>query len=161
MDKEEFKLMNADRLPGAFPDIAQTWAMLQNQVYLKPIRTETDYQNMIRLANELADHLNGDEQDPLADLFAIVSDLIERWEASNVTIPKAEPREVLRHLLETHNLKQKDLMGIASPTVVSDILAGRRVDVAGEGPQPILGQPLGGTADSDRGHRVAAVVPDR
>ncbi|MFP3564370.1 helix-turn-helix domain-containing protein [Paraburkholderia sp. SIMBA_030] len=118
--------MDADRLPGAFPDIAQTWATLQTQLALTPIRSEQDYQKMVQVANELADHLNGNAEDPLADLFAIVADLIEGWEANNVTIPKAEPREVLRHLLETHGLKQKDLMGIASPTVVSDILAGRR-----------------------------------
>ncbi|ASL42548.1 Antitoxin HigA [Burkholderia sp. AD24] len=126
MDEEEFKLMNADRLPGAFPDIAQTWASLQTQLLITPIRSELDYQQMVRLANSLADHLNGTEEDPLSDLFAIVTDLIERWEEQHVEIPKAEPREVLRHLLETHGLKQKDLMGIASPTVVSDILAGRR-----------------------------------
>ncbi len=126
LDEEESKLMNADRLPGAFPDIAQTWAALQTQLPITPIRNEQDYQTMVRLANSLADHLNGNEEDPLSDLFAIVTDLIESWEAHNVTIPKAEPREVLRHLLETHGLRQKDLIGIASPTVVSDILAGRR-----------------------------------
>lgn len=126
MDEEEFKLMNADRLPGAFPDIAQIWASLQTQLPITPIRNELDYQQMVRLANSLADHLNGSEEDPLSNLFAIVTDLIERWEEQHVEIPKAEPREVLRHLLETHGLKQKDLMGIASPTVVSDILAGRR-----------------------------------
>ncbi|HEY4296943.1 MAG TPA: transcriptional regulator, partial [Paraburkholderia sp.] len=115
--------MNADRLPGPFPDIAQTWSVLQNQLPITPIRNEEDYQQMVRLANSLSDHLNGNEQNPLTDLFTIVSDLIERWEAHNVTIPKAEPREVLRHLLETHGLRQKDLIGIASPTVVSDILA--------------------------------------
>lgn len=81
---------------------------------------------MVRLANSLADHLNGSEEQPLADLFAIVTDLIQSWEVRNVTGPKAEPREVLRHLLVTNGLKQKDLAGIASPTVVSDILAGRR-----------------------------------
>jgi HTH-type transcriptional regulator / antitoxin HigA len=118
--------MNADRLPGPFPDVAQTWATLQNQLPITPIRTEEDYQQMVRLANSLSDHLNGSEDNPLADLFAIVTDLVQNWEAHNVTIPKAEPREVLRHLLETHGLKQKDLIGIASPTVVSDILAGRR-----------------------------------
>ncbi|PMS29003.1 helix-turn-helix domain-containing protein [Paraburkholderia rhynchosiae] len=118
--------MNADRLPGSFPDIAQSWAALQAQLPITPIRDEHDYQTMVRLANALADHLNGKEDDPLTDLFAIVSDLVRNWEAHNVTIPAAEPREVLRHLLETHGLKQKDLIGIASPTVVSDILAGRR-----------------------------------
>lgn len=126
MDEEEFKLMNADRLPGPFPDIAETWAMLQTQVPITPIRNEEDHQQMVRLANSLADQVNGNEQNPLADLFAIVTELVASWEAHNLTIPKAEPREVLRHLLETHGLKQKDLIGIASPTVVSDILAGRR-----------------------------------
>jgi HTH-type transcriptional regulator/antitoxin HigA len=118
--------MNADRLPGPFPDLAQTWAALQNQLPITPIRSDEDYQQMVRLANSLADHLKGNNEDPLSSLFAIVKDLIESWEAHSVTFPKAEPREVLRHLLETHGLKQKDLIGIASPTVVSDILAGRR-----------------------------------
>ncbi|HZZ11982.1 MAG TPA: transcriptional regulator [Paraburkholderia sp.] len=118
--------MNADRLPGALPDIAQNWAALQAQLSLTPIRNEEDYQRMVRVANSLADHLKGNQEDPLADLFAIVSELVEKWEVSHVIIPKAEPREVLRHLLETNGLKQKDLVGIASPTVVSDILAGRR-----------------------------------
>jgi HTH-type transcriptional regulator/antitoxin HigA len=81
---------------------------------------------MVRVANTISDHLSSNGEDPLADLHAIVTDLIGRWEAHSVTIPKEEPREVLRHLLETHGLKQKDLIGIASPTVVSDILAGRR-----------------------------------
>ncbi len=126
MDEEEFKLMNADRLPGPFPDLAQTWAALQNQLPITPIRTDEDYQQMVRLANSLADHLKGNKEDPLVDLFTIVKDLVERWEAHHMTLPKAEPREVLRRLLETHGLRQKDLIGIASPTVVSDILAGRR-----------------------------------
>ena len=34
---------------------------------------------MVRLANSLADHLNGNEEDPLSDLFAIVTDLIEQF----------------------------------------------------------------------------------
>jgi HTH-type transcriptional regulator/antitoxin HigA len=118
--------MNADRLPGEFPDIAQTWAALQSQLPIKPIRNEQDYQQMVQVANSLTDRLNGNQEDPLVDLLAILTDLIERWEVSNVTVPVAEPREVLRHLLETNGLKQKDLIGIASPTVVSDILAGRR-----------------------------------
>jgi HTH-type transcriptional regulator / antitoxin HigA len=127
LDKEELKHMNADRLPGTFPDLAETWATLQHQVLLKPIRNEHDYQSMSALANELSRHIDGDQANPLVDLHTIVKDLIEAWHArQQVLIPQAEPREVLRHLLETHGLKQKDLADIASPTVVSDILAGRR-----------------------------------
>lgn len=118
--------MNADRLSGKFPALAETWATLQHQVSIKPIRNENDYQSMAELANELSLHLNGGGESPLVDLLGIVRDLVEAWEARHVSLPKAEPREVLRHLLETHRLKQKDLADIASPTVVSDILAGRR-----------------------------------
>ncbi|NML33891.1 helix-turn-helix domain-containing protein [Paraburkholderia antibiotica] len=118
--------MNADRLPGPFPDISATWAALRDQLPITPIRTEEDYQQMVRVANSLSDHLSGKEQDPLVDLHTIVAELVGHWQARHVTLPQTEPREVLRHLLATHGLKQKDLAGIASPTVVSDILAGRR-----------------------------------
>jgi len=126
LDEDEFKLMNADRLEGSFPDISEAWAALQAQLPIKPIRSEEDYQQMLQVAHSLSERLNGTDQDPLVDLHTIVRELIRHWEAHNVTLPKAEPREVLRHLLTTHGLKQKDLAGIASPTVVSDILAGRR-----------------------------------
>ncbi len=108
------------------PEVAQTWGLLQQQIFFKPIRSERDYQKMTRLANDLAEHLEGGNENTLGDLFGIVSDLIESWEAQHVQASKADPRAVLRHLLETHGLKQKDLADIASPTVISDVLAGRR-----------------------------------
>lgn len=110
---------------GGFPEIAKTWSALQDQVFLKPIRNEGDYRKMVALANDLADHLEqGDE--PLNELFDLVTDLIELWESSRAQVPKDEPRDVLRYLLEAQDLKQKDLGDIALPTVISDILAGRR-----------------------------------
>jgi HTH-type transcriptional regulator / antitoxin HigA len=118
--------MNADRLSGPFPDIVEAWTALQEKVFLKPIRDEKDHQVMVTFAKDLSDYLGGEQDNPLGDLLGVVTSLIDAWEARSVSLPKAEPREVLRHLLETHGLKQKDLAGIASPTVVSDILAGRR-----------------------------------
>jgi hypothetical protein len=53
-------------------------------------------------------------------------DLIEHWESAHVAMPSAPPREVLRLLLASNKLKQKDLSDIASSTLLSDILAGRR-----------------------------------
>ncbi|WP_414443292.1 helix-turn-helix domain-containing protein [Burkholderia sp. 22PA0106] len=119
--------MKTQRLSGGFPAIAKTWSALQEQVFLKPIRDEGDHRKMVALANELADHLHLEaDEGPLHDLFDLVTDLIEGWESRQVALPKAEPREVLRYLLEAHGLKQKDLADIASPTLISDILAGRR-----------------------------------
>ena len=117
--------MNIHSHSGGFPEIAKTWSALQDQVFLKPIRNEDDYRQMVALANGLADHLE-QEDGPLDDLFDLVTDLIETWETHHVDVPMAEPREVLRYLLEAHDLKQKDLAAIASPTIISDILAGRR-----------------------------------
>ncbi|CCD38207.1 Putative HTH-type transcriptional regulator,YgjM-like [Candidatus Paraburkholderia kirkii UZHbot1] len=99
--------------------------MLQDQIFFKPIRNDADYRRMIVVANELADQLEG-EEGPLADLFGVVTDLIEVWESHHPNLPKSEPKDVLRYLLDAHELKQKDLAEIASPTVISDILAGRR-----------------------------------
>ncbi|WP_420996261.1 helix-turn-helix domain-containing protein [Cupriavidus sp. 30B13] len=117
--------MNTQRHSGGFPEIAKTWALLQGQVFLKPIRNEDDYQKMVALADDLADQPR-EEGSPLNDLFDLVTELIGIWETQHVDVPTAEPREVLRYLLETHDLKQKDLTDIASPTLISDILAGRR-----------------------------------
>lgn len=117
--------MNTQRHSGGLPELARTWTLLQGQVFLKPIRDERDYQKMVAFANELADQLQ-EENGPLDDLYDLVTELIGMWEDQHVDIPAAEPREVLRYLLETHDLKQKDLAEIASPTLISDILAGRR-----------------------------------
>jgi len=117
--------MNIQSHSGGFPEFAKTWSMLQGQVFLKPIRSEDDYRQMVALAGELSDRVEN-EDSPLAVLFDLVTDLIELWESRNVQVPTAEPREVLRYLLEEHGLKQKDLAEIASPTIISDILAGRR-----------------------------------
>ncbi|KAF7957191.1 type II toxin-antitoxin system HigA family antitoxin [Cupriavidus sp. DF5525] len=117
--------MNTQRHSGGFPEIAKTWALLQAQVFLKPIRDEDDYRKMVALADDLADQPR-EEGGPLDDLFDLVTELIGIWEDQHVEVPTAEPREVLRYLLESHDLKQKDLGDIASPTLISDILSGRR-----------------------------------
>jgi len=116
--------MNVRSASGSFPEIAKTWSILQGQVFLKPIRSEGDYEKMLALANELVDRLEQDDG-PLNELFDLVTDLIALW-AHSVPVPTAEPREVLRYLLDAHGLKQKDLADVASPSVISDVLAGRR-----------------------------------
>jgi HTH-type transcriptional regulator / antitoxin HigA len=117
--------MKASSQSGRIPQFAKAWSALQDQVFLKPIRSDDDYRKMVALANELADHID-DEESSLADLFGIVTDLIEVWESHHPDLPKAEPKDVLRYLLDAHDLKQKDLADIASPALISDILAGRR-----------------------------------
>ena len=97
---------------GTLPVLAQAWTTFQNQVpFLRPIRNEEDFARVRALADTLADAAGDDDAHPLFTLFELAMELIERWEANHVSVPSAEPREVLRHLLEVNNLKQKDLAG--------------------------------------------------
>lgn len=108
------------------PELAKAWAALQHHALLRPIRNHTDFQRVHALADTLSDEVGDDESHSLFSLFELTIELIQRWEEDHVVIPDTEPKEVLRFLLEENNLKQKDLCEIASPTLISDILAGRR-----------------------------------
>jgi HTH-type transcriptional regulator/antitoxin HigA len=91
-----------------------------------PIRTRAQYERMLRLLRTLVDEVGDDERHPLADLLHLVGDLVEAWESSRVDIPEAEPRAVLQLLMEQQGLKQGDLGEIATQSVISEILAGKR-----------------------------------
>jgi len=57
----------------------------------------------------------------------LLSLLIETYEAARYPVPEAEPREVLRFLMEQNGLSQRDLAGeIGSESLVSLILSGKR-----------------------------------
>lgn len=118
--------MNTYNQSSTLPEITRAWMTLQDCAGLRPIRDSADFARIQMLANKLADDVGDNEAHPLYSLFEIVLDMIGRWEDEHVEIAAAPPREVLRHLLEANNLKQKDLGDIASQTLVSDILAGRR-----------------------------------
>ena len=118
--------MNAFKPLENLPELTQTWSSFQNYAGLRTIRNEDDFARIHGLADALADTVGDDQDHPLYSLFELTMTLIEQWENDNVVIPQSPPREVLRYLLEEHNLKQKDLEDIASPTLISDILAGRR-----------------------------------
>lgn len=108
------------------PELAKAWTALQAHALLRPIRNEADFERVHALANQLSDEVGDDESHPLFSLFEIAMELMEKWEDQHVAIPDAEPKEILRFLLESNNLRQKELSNIASPTLISDILAGRR-----------------------------------
>lgn len=113
-------------LSGGMPELVKAWTAFQRDVGLRPIRDESDYERISELANSLADEVGDDAEHPLYSMFELAMELLEHWEDEHVHVPEAEPREVLRYLLEEHDLKQKDLENIASQTLISDILAGRR-----------------------------------
>ena len=60
----------------------------------------------------------------LAELLTL---LIEDFESKHYALPRAKPLEVLRFLMEQHELKQKDLLDVfGTRSIVSEVLNGKR-----------------------------------
>ena len=66
------------------------------------------------------------ENHPLADVLDHLSNQVTAYETEHVEIPDAPPRDVLRFLMEQHNLSQTDLADCAPQSRISEILNGRR-----------------------------------
>jgi len=60
-------------------------------------------------------------------LIALLTVLVEEYEAKHDPVPDAEPTAIIRHLMEAHNLRQRDLLDVfGTESIVSDVLRGRR-----------------------------------
>ena len=60
-------------------------------------------------------------------LVALLTVLIEEYEAKHDPVPDAEPASIIRHLMEAHNLRQKDLLDVfGTESIVSEVLHGKR-----------------------------------
>lgn len=63
-------------------------------------------------------------QQKLIDLLTV---LIEEFEEKYFPVPDAGPLDIIRHLMEVHQLRQKDLVDIfGTESIVSDVLNGKR-----------------------------------
>jgi HTH-type transcriptional regulator/antitoxin HigA len=108
--------------------LAPAWEKLRKATpYFGPIRSERDYARMNKLMNTILEEVGDDESHELADLLDVVSTLVGEYEARHHRWSSVEPREVLKYLMEQHDLKQTDLTGdLGTQSVVSEILAGKR-----------------------------------
>lgn len=93
---------------------------------IPPITNDAEYQEQSLLLDELLHIVGDNEQHPLASLLHFVGSQVEIYENKTVTIPDATPIEVLKSLMQEHQLKQSDLPEIGSQNVVSEILRGKR-----------------------------------
>ncbi len=118
--------MNAQVKSFDLDETAQAWVALQSTARIRPIRDEQHYAEMVSLLNELIDVVRNNEEHPLSGLLEIVGELISSYEDAHYPIQDAEPRDVLRYLMDEHELTQSDLPEVGSQGVVSEILSGKR-----------------------------------
>ncbi len=84
----------------------------QNQIYIRRLEALSSKKTLTRA------------EEKLMHLLLL---LVEDFERKSDPVPDAPPLGVLRHLMESHDLRQKDLAGIfGAESVVSEVLHGKR-----------------------------------
>ncbi|MFN0164083.1 MAG: type II toxin-antitoxin system HigA family antitoxin [Burkholderiales bacterium] len=103
-----------------------TWTAFDRVARLRPIRSDREYDRMVMLMNQLLDKVGDASDHPLSGLLDLVGELVADYDAVHHAIEAAEPREVLRSLIDARGLKQSDLAAIVPQGNLSAILAGKR-----------------------------------
>jgi HTH-type transcriptional regulator / antitoxin HigA len=109
--------------------LGAAWAAFKRvlPVRLATIHTQADYERTVEFMNQLLKVVGDDEEHELADMLELLGQLIKDYESQHYALPNAEPSQVLRFLMEQHDLKQADLAAeLGTQSVVSETLSGRR-----------------------------------
>jgi HTH-type transcriptional regulator/antitoxin HigA len=99
--------------------------------YISPIvsepKNQQQYKTLLKQWEDLVDLVGDNENHELIGLLDIVSYFLEKYKQQNDLIEKkATGVDVLKFLMQTHDLRQMDLAEIGSQGVVSEILSGKR-----------------------------------
>ena len=104
-------------------DIQAHWRVLQP---LFSIRDEAEYDKAISTLNALIDEVGTDEQHPLYELLDTLGTVIHAYEAEHHPIPECSGVEVLKLLMEEHQLEPADLPELDTLDTILEILNGDR-----------------------------------
>jgi HTH-type transcriptional regulator/antitoxin HigA len=112
-------------------EVARSYGEFRAAAGVGAIRSEADYDRALALVEAILDETRDtaareDGSHPLADLLDLLTAALHEYEADHHSIPASSPREVLRFLMDQHELTQSDLPEVGSQSVISAILAGRR-----------------------------------
>jgi HTH-type transcriptional regulator / antitoxin HigA len=115
MDHQENRTPRGARVKVNVRAIQSAWKNLNTLgVHLRPIIGDRDHKRMVQLLDVLLDDVGDDEDHPLSGLLHLVGDIIDRYEREHFPMEAAEPREVLRELMDGRGIKQTDLAGIVA-----------------------------------------------
>src|SRR5690554_7273960 len=98
--------------------------------YVAPLlskpETEEDFNTLTEALDELLDIVGDDESHPLMGLILQLGDLVSAYEHEHLPMPEGDGRTALAFLMEQHGLSQSDLSDIATQSIISEILNGKR-----------------------------------
>ena len=103
----------------------ETYRNLLSSIAPKKIESEEQYDDYLLLVESLLFTTSKTEEEQLVG--HLLSLLIEEYEDEHYLIPDPEPLDLLLHLMEAKELKQKDLVEIlGSKGIVSEVINGKR-----------------------------------
>lgn len=105
--------------------------VIKHWKWISPVVSEPknkhQYEFLLKQWEALTELVGDDENHKLVGLLDVVSHFLEQYNQQHgVAAKKGSGIEVLKLLMESNNLKQKDLVEIGSQGMVSEILNGRR-----------------------------------
>ncbi|NJN52962.1 MAG: helix-turn-helix domain-containing protein [Gammaproteobacteria bacterium] len=110
-------------------ELAPAWRALEASaaVKLRTIRSRRHYDSMVKFLNGLLDEIGDRESHALVGLLDVVTTLLSEYEQRHTDMHEATPADVLRLMMEQHELRQVDLAALfGSQSNVSEILNGKR-----------------------------------
>jgi HTH-type transcriptional regulator/antitoxin HigA len=110
-----------------FEEMPKDYADLCRKFLPRPIRDGVDYANVAEVGDVMALWQEDFSKDQ-ADYFDLLCSLMEEYDEENVKWPKLGGREMLKHLLDEHDLAAADLSRIlgGSRNLGAMILRGER-----------------------------------
>jgi len=106
--------------------ILRAWMPFKQLIGVTSVHSAEDYAQASATIAALLDEVGDNENHPLAEVLDYLADQVKAYEDENFQIPQAQPSEVLRFLMEQHDLKQDDLGDCAPQNRISDMLSGKR-----------------------------------
>ena len=99
------------------------WAGIQRMLR---IRNGREYDQAVKRLNSLLDEIGTNERHPLYGLLDTLGTLIHAYEEQHHDLPEATGPEMLRFLMDEHELKASELSEVGSQRAVSEVLRGKR-----------------------------------
>ena len=106
--------------------VLKAWIPFRDAIGITVVQTAEDYEKAMAIINSLLDIVGNDENHPYAELLYYVTNLVEPYEEEHFPIPLAKPKDVLRFLMDQHNLDQSSFEDQIPQSRISEILSGRR-----------------------------------
>jgi len=109
---------------------AMTQQAIEHWRYVAPLLSipecEDDFSTLVEALDELLDMVGDDETHPLVGLVHHMGDMVTAYENEHSPMPQVKGAPALAFLMEQHELGQGDLSEVATQSVISEILAGKR-----------------------------------